>query len=372
MTLVVVGWLLGWVLLWRLPHLDRARAAAAPVEGGDGPPSRGSRVSVVVPARNEADRLPRLLASLARQTRPADEVVVVDDGSTDGTGEVAAAHAGVRVVPAAPVPDGWAGKPWACATGVGVTDGELLVFLDADVELADDALEAVVATHCRLGGLVSVQPHHRIGRPVEALSLPFNVVAMMGLGVGSLVRTREWGAAGPCLAIDRALYDAVGGHAAVRADVAEDLALAAQVAAAGEPVHTVAGGDRVRFRMYRDLRGVVEGWGKNLATGAGRTPLMRALGIAVWVAALLTVAWQAVGALAGWGPDPVVTGAAYGAVALQVGVLGSQVGRFGPAALAWPVLLVFFVAVFATSALRTLVVRRVRWSGRTLDLAPRR
>ncbi len=209
--LLIAGWLAGWILLWRLPTLDRRTAA------------RRHRVSVVIPARNEADRLPLLLESLAAQTRRPDQVVVVDDHSDDGTAAAARAFADVVVVSAPDMPAGWTGKSWACQTGVARSDGDALVFLDADVELAPTALEALVATWEERGGLLSVQPHHHIVRPVEALSLPFNVVALMGLGVGSLLPPRHgWGAAGPCMITSRREYDAAGGHGSVRRAVAED------------------------------------------------------------------------------------------------------------------------------------------------------
>lgn len=355
---LLAGWVAGWVLLWRLPR-------PAPTDGA----TADRVVSVVIPARNEADRLPTLLDGLVRQTRPPDQIVVVDDDSTDGTGDLARAVPGVEVLPAPVVPDGWTGKSWACATGVAASRGDVLVFLDADVTLADDALESLLGSWSRHGGLVSVQPHHHVRRPVEALSLPFNVVSMMGLGVGSLVPPRrQWGAAGPCLVTSRSDYDAVGGHRAVAAAVAEDLALAERFVATGLPVHCLGGGGRIGYRMYRDLRGLVEGWGKNVATGAGRTPMLRALGIALWITALLT----ALGAVTSGTGGPLVALGLYAGATAQVAAMGRQVGRFGPAALAWPVLVAFFVALFAWSAVRTLVVRRVTWSGRTVELAPRR
>jgi 4,4'-diaponeurosporenoate glycosyltransferase len=353
--LVLAGWLAGWVLLWQVP---RIRAPRGPVDA--------VRVSVVVPARNEADRLPDLLASLGRQSLVPVEVVVVDDGSTDATAEVAAA-AGARVVEAPPVPDGWTGKSWACATGVDATDGDVVVFLDADVVLADDALAAVVDAWRDGGGMVSVQPHHHPRRPVEALSLPFNVVSVMGLGIGSLIPPRrEWGAAGPCLVLARRDYDAIGGHRAVRAEVAEDLALAERAVAAGLPVRCLAGGSLLHFRMYRDLRGLVEGWGKNLATGARHTPFLRSLGTVLWITALLTLALEVPGL------PPISAVAVYLAATVQVFLLGRQVGRFGAAAVVWPILLAGFAAVFALSAVRTVLLRRVRWSGRDVVLAARR
>ncbi len=363
--LFLVGWLSGWALLWHLPRVGASRAERLAQVG---------TVGVVIPARNEADRLPVLLADLARQSRPPDQVVVVDDGSDDGTGEVARRFAGVEVVEAPPVPEGWTGKSWACATGVRRSRSDVLVFLDADVSLAHDALGAVLSDWTRHRGLLSVQPHHHVRRPVEALSLPFNVITMMGIGIGSIVPLhRQWAAAGPCLVTSRSDYELAGGHAAVRSEVAEDLALAGRFTAVGLPVTCLGGGERVRFRMYRGLREIVQGWGKNVATGARRTPALRGVATFAWVAALLAVALRVPGTLpvVGDGTDRSTVAALYGAVTVQVAIMGRQVGRFGVAALLWPVLLGFFVVLFAWSTVRTLVARQVTWSGRTIRVAAR-
>lgn len=354
---LAVGWALGWVLLWRPPALrpDGPGATVAP------------DVAVVVPARDEEDRLPLLLADLAAQTVRSGEVVVVDDGSTDGTAAVAAAHQDVVVVPAPPPPAGWTGKTWAVETGVAATTGRVVVTIDADVRLAPTVLGRVLAEHRRSGGLVSVQPRHDTRRAVEGLSLPFNVVAVMGLGIGVPGRRRPgWGAAGPLLVTDRADLAAAGGYAAVRAEVAEDLALAAAYRRAGRPVTCVLGGDQVRFRMYRGLRDLLLGWRKNMATGARRTPPVLGLAVALWVAALVGGAVEVGRALAGGAPT--LAAALYVAGVAQLAVLGRRVGRFGAAAAVWPVLVAVFVAVVAWSAVSTFVLRRVRWSGRTIRL----
>ena len=363
---LILGWAAGWILLWRLPKLGRPGHETTSV-------APSPSVAVVIPARNEAARLPLLLDSLLRQTRAPDRIVVVDDGSSDGTGTIARTFAGVEVVDAPPVPEGWTGKSWACDTGARAVAADVLVFLDADVVLADDALESVLVEHRRTGGLLSVQPHHHVGSPVEALSLPFNVITMMGTGTGSLWRSgSEWAAAGPCMVTSAADYHRAGGHRAVRGEVAEDLALADRFRSIGEPVRCIGGGDLVRFRMYRDLRGVVQGWGKNVATGAGRTPPLRTAGVVLWLAALLRAAYLVVApVLAGADVSPVAVAIAYAAVAFQLAVMARQVGRFGPAALLWPLLVVFFVGVFAWSTIRTLLVHQVTWSGRSIRVAPR-
>src|SRR5205814_44671 len=138
-------------------------------------------------ARNEASTLPLLLASLRPELVPGDQLIVIDDESTDDTADVAA-RGGAVVVSAPPLPEGWTGKAWACATGARIATGDTLVFLDADVIVAPGGLHRVLAAHH--GGLLSVQPFHETVRPYERLSLFFNVVAMMGTDAFTPLGTR--------------------------------------------------------------------------------------------------------------------------------------------------------------------------------------
>ncbi len=122
---MLVRWLLGWAMALRLPGL--------PV----GVPSRRPSVAVLIPARNEERTLPHLLTALALQKLPPQEVLVVDDHSSDGTTAIAQRFASssalpIRVLHPPPLPDGWCGKTWALHHGVQAATAELLVFLDAD------------------------------------------------------------------------------------------------------------------------------------------------------------------------------------------------------------------------------------------------
>ena len=349
-VLVTVGWLAGWWLLWRVPGVDRAAGAVA--------------LAVVVPARDEAGVLPLLLADLANQSLPAAEILVVDDASSDGTAAVAAA-AGATVVRTTGPPAGWAGKPWACWRGVQSTTAPMLVFLDADVRLAPDALARLVATHDRVGGLLSVQPRHLAGRAVEGLSMVPNVVVLAGTGAFTPRPSAPTVAFGPCLVCRRDDYLAVDGHRAVRGAVAEDAELAQRFRAAGSPVTLRGGGSVVTFRMYpHGLRPLIDGWSKNLAIGAGSAPRLAAALTTLWVAALLATPALVVRlASTGWWLAALVDVAVLG----EVGWAARRAGRFG----VWPVVLfpvaaAAFVVLFAWSVIRIHVLRSVSWRGRRL------
>lgn len=316
-------------------------------EGGD---LRGT--TVVVPARDEADNLARLLPSL-----DGVDVVVVDDGSADATADVARGL-GARVVVATPPPDGWTGKAWACASGAATTDAERLVFLDADVVVEPGGLERVVAEHRRLGGLVSVQPWHEVVRPYEQLSAFFNVIAPMSIDAFTPLghRRRPTGAFGPCLVLGRDLYERIGGHGhdAVRGAVLDDVALARAVQDGGETLHVFGGRSTMRFRMYpHGLPQLVEGWTKNFAGGAANTRPLTLLLVVAWMSGLIAA--------------PFTHPLAYAAYVVQLAVLFRRVGRFSPlTALLYPIPLAFFVGVFLRSAVLTFVRHEVRWRGRTL------
>jgi 4,4'-diaponeurosporenoate glycosyltransferase len=334
-----VGWICGWLLLWRLRPLPAPLLARDPV-------------AVVVPARNEAESLPRLLPALLAATRPGDELVVVDDHSTDGTAEVAT-RLGATVTTPPDLPDGWLGKPHACWHGASSTSAPTLVFLDSDVQPRGDLLDRIAAAMAaHPGEVVSVQPHHVPGRATEQLSMLFNIVALMGVGRFSILgdRVRAKAAFGPVLAVDRATYDRVGGHAHpdVRAMHTEDIALARLVGAA----QLYTGRPDVCFRMYPGgARELVRGWTRSVATGARSVPWWLTLATAAWV-------WSLAGGV-------FVNPWLHLSSALQVLVLARRAGRFSPLMAAlYPLALAVFVLVFLRSAVAVVLRRDVVWKQR--------
>lgn len=325
-------------------------------------PSGAVTVSVVIPARDEAASLPGLLASLARQTWPPAEIIVVDDHSRDGTAGVAAA-AGATVLAAPALPPGWTGKAWACWTGARHATGEVLVFLDADTTLGPDAVERLLGT-LDGGGMVSVQPWHRTVRRYERLSAYFNIVAAMGTGLASRrAGRRPVGPFGPCIAVHRHEYFTHGGHRAVQHEILDDLALAKHFPRVRSFGGTSA--STVCYRMYPEGLGqLVEGWSKNFVAGARATPPARRALIAVWLGGSI------LSSPLGWAvaPAPALAAAAYVAYAVQLTGMLAQLGRFGRTTGAvFPVYLAGFIVIFLRSLL--LAARgRVRWKSREVPL----
>jgi 4,4'-diaponeurosporenoate glycosyltransferase len=354
---LTVRWLAGWYLGARPRRLAIAKPRAA------------TRVSVVIPARNEARMLPRLLQSLAAQTVPPCEMIVVNDDSSDDTAEVARAT-GATVIDAGTLPAGWTGKTWACARGAEVATGELLVFLDADTCTAPRLLESLVAAQERSGGVISVQPFHRMVRPYERFSACFNVVAGMGIGATSVRRDAAiTGAYGPCLAVSRSDYERIGGHDSVASEVLEDVALARRARDVGLPVSALEGRDLVEFRMYPDgISSLGQGWSKNFAAGAGTTPLPRLLAIVAWVSGLIEAGWWTLAGLAVapfGGEVSWLHATFYALFAVQLGVFLRRLGNFGVTAWLHPIAVAAFLLVFVRSLGATLR-GEVQWKDRTV------
>lgn len=348
--------LAGVWLLWRIPR---------PPGGAVRPPC-----SVVIPARDEARSLPAALAALVPQLRTGDEAVVVDDHSCDDTARLAR-DAGVRVVAAPPVPDGWTGKCAACWTGAAQTTNPVLCFLDADTTLAPGALDRLVATQADAGGLVSVQPDHRVPTAAEQLNAYFNVIAMMGVGAFTPLGDRRPpnGAFGPVLLVDRRDYVALDGHRAVAGELLDDVALAQRWRRAGRRVGCFGGRGSVAFRMYPGgLGSLIEGWTKNFASGARATGLGTLVLVALWLSVSIEATWRGVGLLAGAdGPDATWVGVLYAAAAVPLWWMLRRIGSFRlVTALAFPVPLLVFLGVFVRSVVLTVTRRPVRWKGRRL------
>ena len=279
--IAAVPWIVNpLVLLWR--GRERADLGSYPPAepGADG----AELVSIVLPARNEARNIDACMRSILSTAWPQVELFVVNDGSTDSTGEiarrVALGDARATVIDAPPLPDGWFGKQWACHQVVTRARGSLFLFTDADTRHTSELLPRMIrAMHARRADMLSVAGLQLAETFWERLMQPqmFTLIMMRYGSVERMSRSTnplDKIVNGQCFAITRTAYDRVGGHAAVRDNVAEDLRLAQEVARSGGSVQMVEGPNYMSTRMYEGLGELMRGWGKNVyAAGRDTVPL---------------------------------------------------------------------------------------------------
>ena len=340
------------------------------------PPPVQRPLTVVVPVRNEQDHVGGCLEALLAQQGVGDlRVFVVDDGSTDAT----AARVGavpdprIRLITADPPPAGWLGKPSACATGVAAAEADgrtgddaVLVFVDADVRLFPDALAGAAAVLDAYGlDLVSPWPRPLAGSAAERLvqpltpwlwatTLPVRLAERSG-------RPSLAAANGQFLLVTAGGYRRAGGHAAVRGEVLEDIALLRAVKRAGGRGGPIDGSQLAACRMYDGWPALREGYAKSLWSAVGGSP---AAGLAA--AAVLTAIWVVP-------PAAALRGSLAGAVAYAAGVAGRVAvaartgGRLWPDTLAHPLSVLVLDALMLDSVTRH---RRgtLRWRGRPVTV----
>jgi chlorobactene glucosyltransferase len=216
------------------------------------------------------------------------EVIVVDDHSSDGTGDIARAIAQrdsrLRVIAAPDLPAGWFGKQWACATGADTARGSLLLFTDADTTHSPDLLPRSVNALRRRGvDLLTVVGHQEMHTFWERVVQPqfFGMLALRYGGTEHVSNTRRPAdviANGQFILVTRESYDAIGGHELVRDHVAEDLAMGQEYVRAGRRIALVLALRQLSTHMYASLSELMAGWGKNVYAGGRYTAVGGRLG----------------------------------------------------------------------------------------------
>lgn len=335
-------------------------------------------LSICVPARDEAANIARCVrAALAVRWPGPLEVVVVDDRSSDGTGRLAreagAGDGRLRVIEGTEPPAGWAGKPWACARASGEATGELLLFIDADVELHPEGPGALARALEAAGlSLISAFGSWELVSFWERAVIP--AVGWLIRGAVDLGRVNdparpEAFANGQFILARRADYERVGGHGAVRDQVLDDVRLAEAFKRRALPTGIRVAPWAFRVRLYRSLGEIVAGYGKNLYEGMGRRP---AIGLGAVLFILVGTVVPAVAfplaagarALLGWGWP------GWGWVAWLGAVVAAQLlfryrverhdGRDGRAAWTHPLANLVLVWIL----LRSVFGVRASWKGR--------
>jgi glycosyltransferase involved in cell wall biosynthesis len=358
---VLIAWVLAFLCtLLNLTLIPRLRAGTRPVHE--------PMVSVIIPARDEARVIERTVRGFLAQTYPNIEVIVVNDRSSDGTGEIVRSIGGARliVIDGDEPPAGWLGKPWALHQGSHRASGQVLLFVDADVIYGPDAVCAAVAMMEERGSaLLTLLPFFEMRGLGENAAIPMlamtcltflptwltnrtrNETLAIGGGTGNLVR--------------RDAYEAAGGHDALRDSVVDDVSLARLIRRGGGTTTVVRADDMVSLRMYHGLREVIEGFTKNAFAVFGRSYVKASLH------AVGSIVFHILPYALAFAGDRISIATIIVITVTRVILFQSLRYRLDNALLLHPVMVGVWVWISLRSAWLTGVRRQLLWRGRTYD-----
>ncbi len=262
-------------------NVTRFRRMVIPQRDFESPTSTNasiSRVSILVPARNEQRSIEMCIRSLSLQDYPDFEVIVLNDSSTDATGPIleflAEELPNVRCISGSALPEGWVGKSWACWQLSKEATGEVFIFTDADTLHHANMVSAAVATLQEHNvEFFSAITEQVLGTSGEHIVIPMVLVlycAYLPNGFITNNPNSSFSAAnGQFMCFNRSAYEAVGGHSAVHNSLVEDVFLARKMKQMGYRIALVDGTHFISCRMYTSAREVTDGFSKNFFPGTG-------------------------------------------------------------------------------------------------------
>jgi len=337
------------------------------------------RLSVVVPARDEAATIGRAVGSLLEQDYPELEIIVVDDRSSDATGEVlrelAEKDRRLRMLRVHELPAGWLGKNHALWLGAARASGEWLLFTDADVIFAPGALRRAVA-YAVAEGL----DHLTLAPRLVALGLPLRAfvaffgyafIALWGAYLANDPKSKRGVGIGAFNLVRRTAYERIGTMRALSLRPDDDIRLGRRLRGFGFRQRVLNGNEILSVEWYPSLGRAISGLEKSMYSSL-EYRLLDAVGVLLYLVA--TMLWPFVGVLLLGGIDRVLLATVV--VFLMAGLLEtyrqSMSPRLAPSALAIGVLLPFSAACFAWAIVRSVYIaetRGVRWRGTTYPLS---
>lgn len=249
-------------------------------------------VSVLVPMRNEERNVKTIIASMKALSYPHVELIVLNDQSTDRTQELLeqeiAEDSRFHIIQGKELPDGWVGKVHACHQLQQAAHGDYLLFADADIRFHPSSVgQTLSLMQQKKAALLSGFPAFDVPPLLSKLMVPMlHFVVFFHLPVALANYTKmpaATAANGMWMMFERKSYDEIGGHAAVRGSLVEDVHIARKIKASGRKMLLANITKSVRCRMYEKNSEVWEGFLKNSYTGIGKSPLI-ACGLTVFYA----------------------------------------------------------------------------------------
>ncbi len=359
---VVAGYFGLLLLIWRLkPWLNWGRLHLAEAASD----SKLKQVSVIVPARNEADNIQVCLEHLLRLG--AGEIIVVDDQSNDATPQILADFAAaaslkgqnLKCLSAPPKPSGWAGKSWACQLGADEASGDYLLFTDADTLHEPNSLaQSLQELEFRQLDLLSAMPYHLNLKFWERLMSPLQLIALAVTAPFDSPKPRRLYAIGQYLLFKRQAYQQLGGHRKRSRILAEDLHFA-QACLAEQLAYGVSLQRLYQVRMYATLSDFLAGWRRLCLLGLEFSSPWSGPEVGLYYLAFSG------GGLLGFTPASLVL------MILTLSLCWWLQPRLGRFSVLGPLLFPFALACFAWATALSLLDRlkgRVSWRGRLYNM----
>ena len=349
---LLLRWILGWFIQPKLNFLPEERTQLD--------------FSVIIPARNEEKSLPRLLKSIKDSNFQPVETIVVDDHSTDQTYQVAKSF-GASVISAPELEEGWTGKNFALNTGIAYAKTELVLLIDADVQVSNFAFEKLLANYKKNSGLISVQPFHQMSSFYERFASVFNLIGAIGARLGE----KNGLAFGPVMLFSKNDLSKIGGLEKVNSQILEDRALGIEFIKNSINVHTFIGKTDFKFQMYPEgIKSLIQGFTKNMAAGSAGISKLRWTLLFTWFSGLVAAAWELPFAFLAWpftqtqpSMYQYILTIAYG---IQFWIFVRKLGNFNWYLIFYPIMIIFFLIVFFYSVIKTWQ-GKVIWKDRVLD-----
>jgi len=352
--IILIFWFIGWFLFRNVKFLSYKK-----------PKNNNFLISVIIPARNEEQNIGKILKTVKSQTLKPYEVIVVNDNSSDRTQFIAESYENVKVISLnEEPPPSWVGKPWALWNGYLNSSGDLLLFLDADVELSENAIESILAEYEKHGGMISVWPYQRLERFYEHLTLPFNLIAVCSTNPFLSKKKKPIGAFGPIILTSRRDYESVGGHKEVKGEIIEDLKIGKLYVEKGINLTNLLGGNIVKFRMYPEgIKQMFEGLTKNMVKGAIHSGIWNFLLIFMW----FTGIYSSINLI--FSNINLINLIYYILFIFQIHVLTRNTGDYNFFDfILYPLHFCFFLLIFLISFIKAVFLKSIKWKGRKINV----
>ncbi|MGD1817775.1 MAG: glycosyltransferase [Pleomorphochaeta sp.] len=353
---IIIGFIISFFLFYKFPILPRNNKKLK------------YNISIVIPARNEENNIDNLLCDLKNQDCIINEILCVDDNSTDKTSEIIKKH-NVKYIFIDEVKKGWRGKNWACQIGGQNATGDLLIFIDADVRLDKNAISSLVSAYDKNRNPISVQPYHIVKKQYEMFSFFFNLIQICSTSLSIFRAKKTVGFYGPVFLVQKDMFLKLGGYEGVKDKVVEDLHLGKLYKNNNIDIELFLGGDLIKFRMYpKGIAQLIEGWSKNFSQASFAIDLKLFLMIFFWVGYLGSLPIEMGIALSLKSTSFLI--GSFILYIITVIKLNNDIKKIGSypiyVSILFPFYLLIFFLIFVYSLFSTFLFRNTTWKGRKL------